>query len=435
MAIDDLLSDLDSDGDEQVEQVKQVEEEDVELESPPADVQFSSTIEAKIEPILQQIEHFSSQRIDRSKEHDFLISANEISVDVSAEQQELHTLVKNQYAKRFPELQYLIPQPLDYAKVVMTLGNSLDIDAEELSFLGKERILVLTMSALQARESSIPLTQDELETVVQRCQLLLKLEDLKVKIQQYVSSRLVVFLPNVTAIVGARTAAQFMGLVGGINDLAKTPACNVAGLGNRRTISKSVSQHGVQQQGFLYHSDLIQSVPPALMKQAMRITSGKLVLAARIDLSESIPDGSQGRKWKQEILEKIAKLEEPPEIVATKALPVPVDRKAKKRGGKRYRKLKQKFEQSDLRKAQDRVVFGQREKTVTDAFGEEVGLGMLSSLSRIPQNVNNKAKMSKGMKNRLQNSNGTVNPDNFFNQDFINLPRESDESAKKRVKR
>ena len=40
----------------------------------------------------------------------------------------------------------------------------------------------------------------------------------------------------------------------------------------------------------------------------MRIISGKIVLAARIDLSKSNPNGELGETYKQEILTKIDKL-------------------------------------------------------------------------------------------------------------------------------
>lgn len=434
--MDDLLRDLDSDSDAEVG----TDEMEVDagagvVKEALEDITQQSLVVAKMVPMLEQIDTFSQLRINKKTEYDFLISANDTSVEATAEQQLVHEFLKRQYSKRFPELESLIPLPLDFAKVILVLQNSWDIDSDRLSFLGKEKILLLTMSALQAKENGKPLPQDVLDVTLKACHLLIELNAFKLKIQDYVASRLVVFAPNLTAIVGAQTAAQFMSLVGGLAELAKTPSCNVAALGNKRTVSMGLGQHGIRQQGFLYYSDIIQNVVPDLRKQAMRITAGKLILAARIDYASnnSSGDASQGLKWRQEILDKIEKLEEPPEVVATKALPVPIDRKAKKRGGRRYRKMKEKFELSDLRKAQDRVVFGQAEKTVTDAFGEEVGLGMLSSLSRTPQNVNNRAKMSKGMRNRLQAGESTK----LFDENLINFPQTKaiEQPPQKRIKK
>lgn len=43
----------------------------------------------------------------------------------------------------------------------------------------------------------------------------------------YVSSRMSVLAPNLSAIVGTTTAAKLLGVAGGLSALAKMPACNV----------------------------------------------------------------------------------------------------------------------------------------------------------------------------------------------------------------
>jgi len=48
-----------------------------------------------------------------------------------------------------------------------------------------------------------------------------------IQIFMYVSSRMNVLAPNLSAIVGTTTAAKLLGVAGGLNGLAKMPACNV----------------------------------------------------------------------------------------------------------------------------------------------------------------------------------------------------------------
>ena len=43
----------------------------------------------------------------------------------------------------------------------------------------------------------------------------------------YVSSRMNILAPNLSAIVGTTVAAKLLGVAGGLNALAKMPACNV----------------------------------------------------------------------------------------------------------------------------------------------------------------------------------------------------------------
>lgn len=43
----------------------------------------------------------------------------------------------------------------------------------------------------------------------------------------YVSSRMNILAPNLSAIVGTTTAAKLLGVAGGLQGVAKMPACNV----------------------------------------------------------------------------------------------------------------------------------------------------------------------------------------------------------------
>ncbi len=403
------------------------------------DVTKISKLSHKVDPIIATIEKYTSQKVSKKEEYNFLITVNDLSVEITNEISLVHDFIKAHYRKRFPELESLIPNAIEYSKIVKVLQNNLNIDAENLSFLSKEKTLVLTMSSIQAKDASENIKEDELEKIVGACDLLLKLEDSRIKISDYVASRLSIFAPNLSAIVGSYTAAQLMSVLGGLKGLAQTPSCNIASLGNKRAVGIGLGHSGVRQQGYLYYSDLIQSVYPDLRKQAMRIVSGKIILAARVDFSSSIPDGSQGQKWRRDIEEKIEKLAEPPENKAPKALPAPIDKSSKKRAGRKYRKMKQRFELSELRKAQNRMEFGKQENTVTDGFGEEIGLGMTGSLSNIPINTNTRAKVSKNMKNRLEKA---TQDSEFFNQSLLNFGEETkndhriqDGKETKRIKR
>lgn len=386
------------------------------------DVTKISKLSHKVDPIIATIEKYTFQKVSKKEEYNFLISVNDLSVEITNEISLVHDFIKAHYRKRFPELESLIPNAIEYSKIVKVLQNNLNIDAENLSFLSKEKTLVLTMSSIQAKDASENIKEDELEKIVGACDLLLKLEDSRIKISDYVASRLSIFAPNLSAIVGSHTAAQLMSVLGGLKGLAQTPSCNIASLGNKRAVGIGLGHSGVRQQGYLYYSDLIQSVYPDLRKQAMRIVSGKIILAARVDFSSSIPDGSQGQKWRRDIEEKIEKLAEPPENKAPKALPAPIDKSSKKRAGRKYRKMKQRFELSELRKAQNRMEFGKQENTVTDGFGEEIGLGMTGSLSNIPINTNTRAEVSKNMKNRLEKA---TQDSEFFNQSLLNFGEET----------
>lgn len=65
-----------------------------------------------------------------------------------------------------------------------------------------------------------------------------ELNDFKIKIFEYVESRMTFIAPNLSVIVGASTAAKLVGLAGGLTRLSKIPACNLLVLGaQKKTLS------------------------------------------------------------------------------------------------------------------------------------------------------------------------------------------------------
>ncbi|KAI5303720.1 U4/U6-U5 snRNP complex subunit prp31 [Ascosphaera atra] len=235
--------------------------------------------------------------------------------------------------------------------------------------------------------------------------MMLELDKAKGVITEYVQSRMNIFAPNLTVLIGSLTAAQLLNYAGGLTGLAKTPSCNIPPLGSKKQSGTGFATNvGVRHQGFLYHSPLIQDIPNDLKKQAMRIVSGKLVLACRVDRMHQSPDGRIGEELKQQCLDRLDKLTEPPPNKGPKALPVPDDKPSRKRGGRRARKAKEAIAMTEIRKAQNRVAFGREEEEVGYGTGEgTVGLGMLGQqdtgrirATQVDQRT--KAKLSKSNK-------------------------------------
>lgn len=162
--------------------------------------------------------------------------------------------------------------------------------------------------------------------------------------------------PNLCALIGSPLAVQVLTTIK-LEVLAKTPSSN---------LPNKIPQ--------LEDSDLIRRFSPN-EKQALRQLCGKMVLCARLDLQGTATD-TMGRRWFEEIDNRLNKFKKAPEVQAIKPLPVPMETKSKKRGGRRIRKLKEKMEMSQVEKLQNRVAFGETETTKI-VGDEEVGMGLL----------------------------------------------------------
>jgi U4/U6 small nuclear ribonucleoprotein PRP31 len=322
--------------------------------------------------------------VEDNPEYKLLVQSNAHAVSIDNEIILVHKFIRDHYAARFPELETLVQNPLDYAKCVSIIGNSLDIKALEAENGHKLRgvldgptLMIVTVEA--STSAGRELTDKELATVMRAAEMTVALDNAKKTITAYVESRMSIFAPNTSAIVGSQTAAQLINFAGGLRGLAATPSCNIAALGSKRQAQTGLATNvGIRQQGYLYHSPVIRQIPNDLKKQAMRIVSAKVVLASRIDFSFSSPNGSAGEDLKEQVLEKLEKLTIPPPNKGARALPAPDDKPSKKRGGRRARKAKEATAMTDLRKAQNRMAFGKQEAETDYGISDSTkGLGMI----------------------------------------------------------
>lgn len=321
-----------------------------------------------------------------------MTQSNTLSTSIDNEIILVHKYIRDHYSVRFPELETLVANPLDYAKVVTIIGNG-PMDGESIkalqhstnnplgatlrSVLDGPSVMIVTVEATTTKGRE--LTPKELERVMRACEMTLSLDKAKKTLTDYVQSRMTLFAPNLTALIGSLTAAQLLNFAGGLTGLAKMPACNIPSLGTKRNSGTGFATNvGVRQQGFLYHSPIVQGIPNDLKKQAMRIVAAKVVLCARVDRVHSSRDGHTGEELKEACLQRLEKLTEPPPNKGQRALPAPDDKPARKRGGRRARKAKEATAMTDLRKAQNRMAFGKEEKEVGYGTGEGTkGLGMI----------------------------------------------------------
>jgi len=363
---------------------------------------FTSRVHSpNISAVLQKIEHFKNLppekqtrnigSIEDNPEYKLLTQSNTLSTSIDGEIILVHKFVRDHYSVRFPELETLIQNPLEYAKTVAIIGNGPMENIRAISeskdnvvgqslkqVLDGPSLMVVTVEATTTRGS--PLSDSELAAVRRACEMTLKLDRAKKTLTDYVESRMSLFAPNLTTLIGSLTAAQLLNYAGGITGLAKTPACNIPPLGSKKNTAATglATNVGIRHQGFLYNNDIIREVATDHKVQAMRILSAKIVLAARVDQAHEATSGEQGLAFYDQVEKRIGKLSEAPPNAGVRALPAPDDKPARKRGGRRARKAKEATAMTDLRKAQNRMAFGKEEAEVGYGTGDSTkGLGMI----------------------------------------------------------
>jgi U4/U6 small nuclear ribonucleoprotein PRP31 len=406
-AIDDMLMDEDS-----KEGIKRsLSDEDI-IVRELSDVKKLARLgtSGTLDDVLKKIEEYgttvSTQSrfglLDNDPEYKLVVQANSLSAELDQEIILVNKFIKDRYRLKFPELETLIRNPLDYAKTVRLIGNNMNIIAIDFSqILPSASIMVVKTAATTTKGK--PLNDKELAIVLKACDMALDLDAAKRKIFDFVQSRVPLFAPNLCAFIGTRTASQLIGATGGLANLAATPSTNLQAYGMKRALGTGMALNWSEgSRGYIWQSDLIQRIAPDYRKQAQRRVSGKMVLLARIDQQRESTDGLTGKKWRGDFDKAMRKIMTPPESRGPRALPAPLDVPSKKRGGKRVRKAKEKNAMTDMRKLQNRVKFGEAEAEVE--YGDESeGLGMLTQAGNFRAlTVDNRTKAKVGKKTQAQ---------------------------------
>ena len=128
--------------------------------------------------------------------------------------------------------------------------------------------------------------------------------------------------------------------------------------------------------------------------KVLRRYANKTALAARKDayMNKNRNNEKYGEEMKKLIAEKIEKIKNDIQPILKKPLPRPDDKPSRKRGGKRVRGIKKKFELTEVRKLKNRMKFGEPEAEYRDTgvgFGM-LGIGGMGSTLRLTINKNNK---------------------------------------------
>lgn len=103
-----------------------------------------------------------------------------LNVEIDSEMNVIHKYIRDKYSKRFPELESLVPNPIDHIKTVRVLGNQVENakNNEQLQqFLTTATIMIVSVSASTTQGSK--LSEPELALVFEACDIAMQLESIK----------------------------------------------------------------------------------------------------------------------------------------------------------------------------------------------------------------------------------------------------------------
>jgi len=171
----------------------------------------------------------------------------------------------------------------------------------------------------------------------------------------------------------------------GLKNLCKLTANALLGLGSNKKSLTGMSNKNVDAMAFLETCELVVSTPPTIRVRVLRLVAGKATLAARVDGQQTDRSGMAGQKFREQCMATLEKWLEPPPPKTVKARPAPDPVERKSRGGKRMRKIKERYKSTDLMQSANRLSMNGVEEgiytgnTIAAESLDGEGLGMMGN--------------------------------------------------------
>ena len=313
-------------------------------------------------------------------------------------------ILKELYSIFFPELPTIVTSNYEFVKSIKVIEENKELLkkenkawikqlSQELSFLPNNVLMALNFILSSSNVVKINSEKKSLE-IKEKYTKILDLFDKKTTLLNFISNNMKYLAPNLTLLLGAEIAAKLVTEAGGLYELAKTPSGNILNMGRHELNLEGFSTMNRYNNGYLTELKEYKDSIDSMKIKVLRRYANKTALAARKDtfLNKSRNNESYGEEMKKLIAEKVEKIKNDKQPVLKKPLPRPDDKPSRKRGGKRVRGIKKKFELTEVRKLKNRMKFGEPEAEYRDTgigFGM-LGVGGIGSTLRLTINKNNK---------------------------------------------
>ena len=368
------------------------------------------------EMILKFITELENKNIEEGKNIiPLLEKANKYIMILNKYISEGISLLKELYSPYFPELPTIVTNSHEYVKSIKIIEENKSLlitDSkagikqlnQQLSFLPHNVIMALNFMLSSSNIfNNSNLNQENIVNVdiniKNNYEKILGLFDEKNTLLNFISNNMKYFAPNLTLLLGAEISAKLVTEAGGLQELSRTPSGNILNMGRHELNLEGFSTMNKFNNGYLTELKEYKDAVDSMKIKVLRRYANKTALAARKDAfinknrnENKEKEENYGTELKKLIEEKVEKIKNDIQPILKKPLPRPDDKPSRKRGGKRVRGIKKKFELTEVRKLKNRMKFGEPE--AEDGYTGH-GFGMLSkggigSSIRVSINKNNK---------------------------------------------
>merc|ERR1712118_609980 len=245
------------------------------------------------------------------KKADHLITQAITLMDTLEKDVEMFTMrIKEWYGWHFPELVRIVSNNQQYVKVVLLLGNLAKMNHGTLSALTKITALkAISIEIVEAARTSLghDLLPIDLTNITTFATHIIRLMDYVQKLRDYVTNKMHIVAPNLSALIGEVIGARLISNMGSLVSLAKCPSSTVQILGAEQAFFSALKKKcNTPEYGLIFQSSLIGKASHKSVSRISRYLGNKCSIAARIDaFMENFTTDAFGRKLRDQVEKRI----------------------------------------------------------------------------------------------------------------------------------
>lgn len=213
------------------------------------------------------------------------------------------------YSWHFPELVKVVPDNIQYARLVRCVRDKSKITEDSLEEInailldeGKSKeVLDAARSSMGTDVSPIDLVN--IEIFASR---VVSLAEYRANLHNYLISKMHAVAPNLAALIGEQVGARLISHAGSLTALAKYPASTVQILGAEKALFRALKTKGkTPKYGLLYHSTFIGRAKQKNKGRISRYLANKCTIASRMDCFSDLATDVFGRKLRDQVEERL----------------------------------------------------------------------------------------------------------------------------------
>merc|ERR1711957_210081 len=146
----------------------------------------------------------------------------------------------------------------------------------------------------------------DMVNIVNFTQRMVKLAEFRKNLSHYLTEKMAVVAPNLSALIGDTVAARLISKAGSLTNLAKAPASTVQILGAEKALFRALKTKGnTPKYGLIYHSTFIGRAAAKNKGRISRYLANKCSIATRIDSFSDEPTRIYGEKLRDQVEERL----------------------------------------------------------------------------------------------------------------------------------